>query len=452
MTESMIVPGRQPGASRPGRECAATAGPRIISAAAPCRRLGAGSLHHFFGYYNKTVWDKDGHRVLGNRVPMMTADLRPEHMAEVGYFDLAAGGAYRSVGATTAWNWQMGCQLQWLGGMPGRKLIYNVRVQDRSGVYPGFASCVYDIDTNRERLLPVPVYVVAPDSSYALCVDYSRLYITHRTIGYAEDEPPRPMPLAPAEDGIHRLDLATGRSRLLVSYKDLRDFHPRPSMDKAIHWVSHIEINPSSSRVLLLHRWTERVEDETCFLHRLITMNPDGTGLRLLECSDHPLPQLAAGFDPAAVGTFDYEKSEYQISHPLWKNDTQIVVWGPHAGEIHYHLYTDADDGPVQVLGRGILTENGHMSFSPVDQRWLLSDTYPDAQTNRRVLFLFDVERNQRYDLGSFYTDPDLGKENRCDLHPRWSRDGMQVCIDSVHEHERQMYVLDVESIVAQTA
>ena len=33
-------------------------------------------------------------------------------------------------------------------------------------------------------------------------------------------------------------------------------------------------------------------------------MNADGSDMRLLECSDHPLPQLADGFDPNAVGLF----------------------------------------------------------------------------------------------------------------------------------------------------
>lgn len=219
-------------------------------------------------------------------------------------------------------------------------------------------------------------------------------------------------------------------------------------MDKALHWVSHIEINPSSSRVLFLHRWTERVEDETCFLHRLITMDPDGSNMRLLECSDHPLPQLADDFDPTAVGTYDYEKSEYQISHPLWRDDDHIIVWGPHDGSIHYHLYTDADGGAVQVIGDGILTENGHMTYSPVNTRWLLTDTYPDPRTSERTLIMYDCDQQVCHDLGRFYADPALRKENRCDLHPRWSRDGRLVCIDSVHEHERQMYVIDVSSLV----
>ncbi len=424
----------------------------VVKSPCPIRRLGSEPGNHFFGYYNKTVWDRDGRYVLAQRVPFPDARLTPDLQAEIGFFDLQQGDRFRVVDVTTAWNWQMGSQLQWLDGAPGRQLIHNCRTNRADGFYPGLGSVIHDIDRNTRRELPLPVYSVAPDSRFALCVDYNRLYITHETIGYAWRQRPAEMPLAPDRDGIHNLDLATGQSRLIISYADLRNFHPVASMDKAIHWVSHIEISPDSRRCLFLHRWTERVEDETCFLHRLVTANADGSDMRLLEDSDHPLPQLADDFDPSAVGTYDYEKSEYQISHPMWCADGRIIVWGPHAGSIHYHRYTDAEHGPVEVIGDGILTENGHMSFSPVDLRWMISDTYPDPDTHERILFLYDTQNNVRHDVGSFYADPALKKENRCDLHPRWSRDGMAICIDSVHETERQMYQIDVSAVVRNAA
>ena len=243
------------------------------------------------------------------------------------------------------------------------------------------------------------------------------------------------------------MKMDSGDAELILSLHDLTRFQPLPSMDRAIHWVTHLEINPASTRFLFIHRWTERVEDETCFLHRLFSANPDGSDLRLLECTDHPLPQLEADFDVNAVGTFDYEKSEYQISHPAWKNDQQIIVWGPHKGAIHYHLYDELTDN-VAVIGEDSLTENGHMTYS-TDGKWILSDTYPDSVSNERLLILYDVENNRRYDIGSFYTDPNLGKPNRCDLHPRWNPDSRQVCIDSVHEHVRQMYLIDVSRLTA---
>lgn len=423
-----------------------TAAYKTVDVDAPIRRIGQDPGHHFFGYYNKNVWDRTGRYLLANRSPMMDANPTWDMHVDVGYFDLQENDFYRVIGKTRAWNWQMGCQLQWLEGGEGRQVIYNV--QNQKGNNVDFASVIHDLDSDTKKVLPLPVYAVAPDSRYALCIDYRRLYRTHETIGYAGIKPSQEMSLAPANDGIHQMDLATGERRLVISYDDLRNFHAKPSMRKAIHWVSHIEISPNAERFLFLHRWTERIEDETCFLHRLITANADGSDMRLLECSDHPLPQLAENFAPLKTGTYDYEKSEYQISHPMWRADNLIVVWGPHDGEIHYQLYADAENAHVRSIGKDLLTENGHMSFSPIDLRWLLSDTYPDKVTNKRVLFLYDTANKIRYNLGNFYADPKIKKENRCDLHPRWSRDGRHICIDSIHELERQMYIVDVSALV----
>ena len=415
-----------------------------------CVRVGRNGAHHFFGYYNKSNWDYSGRKLLAQEAPWRDKFLTPDLAVKVGYFDMEKNdGAFHEVGETRTWNWQMGSQLQWLGGSDGNKILYNIRTDIDTTIYPYFGSEIRDVHTGESKVLPMPVYVAAPNGKWALSVDYRRLYKTHQTIGYPCSQIPPAPSLCPAQDGIWNMDLETGEATLAASYQQLAAFHPRESMKKAIHWVSHIEVNPSSNRVLFLHRWTERVLDETCFLHRLITMAPDGSNMRLLECSDHPLPQLAADFDSSAVGTFDYEKSEWQISHPLWRQDGEIIVWGPHAGRIHYHLYEDIDNGKVSVIGDGVLTENGHMTFSPVNPRWLLSDTYPDSTTNERILFLYDMDTGKRHDLGSFYADPLLSKENRCDLHPRWRPDGLAVCIDSMHEGDRDMYAIDVSFLVS---
>ncbi len=418
----------------------------------PVRRVGAGHQHHFFGYYNKRPWDTSGRYLLAQQVPMFTGDLGGREVAQVGYFDLENDERFQVIGETSAWNWQMGSQLQWLEGRSAGQVIYNTRASTpvADAIYPDFRSTIVDRRTGERRELPLPVYVVAPSSEYALCVDYSRFRVTHPTIGYAATKAEPGLENAPADDGIFRMQIDSGEARLILSLRRLREFQPRKSMDRAIHWVTHLEINPASSRVLFIHRWTERVEDETCFLHRLFTMNPDGSDLRLLECTDHPLPQLDENFDASAVATFGYEKSEYQISHPAWKNDNEIIVWGPHQGEIHYHLYQDRS-AAAAIIGRHCLTENGHMTYS-LGGKWLLSDTYPDDVSNERLLILYDVANDRRYDIGSFYTAPNLGKPNRCDLHPRWRPDAREICIDSVHEHARQMYIVDVSSLTRNSA
>lgn len=417
-----------------------------IDRTCPIRRVGSGSSHHFFGYYNKSTWNKSGQYLLSNRVSMMTGDLNGEQDCVVGYFDLLNADKYYEIGQTTAWNWQMGCQLQWLESDDRTRIIYNRHTQSAPATNPDFCSVIHDVEGGVDRTLPLPVYVVAPNGQFALCVNYSRLQITHETIGYSSSGDAPPLQNAPDDDGIHAMDLETGESTLILSLRQLAEHQPLESMENAIHWVTHLEVAPNSERFLFLHRWTERVEDETCFLHRLYTFAADGSDLRLLECTDHPLPQLNDNFDPAAAGTFDYEKSPYQISHPAWKDDQSIVAWAPHNGSIHYHLY-DERTGVAEAVGAQTLTENGHMTYSR-DGRWLLTDTYPDSETNERDLILYDTANDVACIIGRFYTPPDLGKHNRCDLHPRWSNDNRYVSIDSTHEGARQQYIIDVSNIL----
>src|SRR5690606_18835291 len=122
--------------------------------------------------------DRTDRYLLANQVPMMNADLRSDMKAEVGFFDLQNNDAFTVLDTTTTWNWQMGCQSQWLDGREGRQIIYNIRTDNTDGIYPKLGSRIYNIDTKEARDFDLPIYVVAPNSQFALSVDYRRLWIT----------------------------------------------------------------------------------------------------------------------------------------------------------------------------------------------------------------------------------------------------------------------------------
>ena len=77
----------------------------------------------------------------------------------------------------------------------------------------------------------------------------------------------------------------------------------------------------------------------------------------------------------------------------------------------------------------------------------MVTDTYPD-RNRRTCLMLHEWGTGKVIESAWAASPPELEDEVRCDLHPRWSRDGKRICIDSADGGARQMYVLDVSRII----
>ena len=110
-------------------------------------------------------------------------------------------------------------------------------------------------------------------------------------------------------------------------------------------------------------------------------------------------------------------------------------------GGLGYDIYEDRT-GRAEAVGGGVLTEDGHPSLSPTG-RWVVTDTYQD-RWRYRILLIYDLRTNQRKDIGRFFVPNLYEGALRCDLHPRWNRDGTRICFDSVHQGYRRLYVADV--------
>ena len=100
----------------------------------------------------------------------------------------------------------------------------------------------------------------------------------------------------------------------------------------------------------------------------------------------------------------------------------------------------------MELVGKGVLTRDGHCNFAPGSD-WFVTDEYPDAN-NMRPLILYHLREKTHRVLERFYAPPEKKGELRCDLHPRWSRDGRYICIDTFCEGTRQMCLVDVGAII----
>jgi hypothetical protein len=307
---------------------------------------------------------------------------------------------------------QQGCMLQWLPTEPDRKIIYNDREGDQ------FISVILDIHTGERRTLPLPVYSVSRSGQFAVSLNFSRLRRWRPVTGYAGRQDPVAEKLCPSDDGIYWMDLTTGEHRLTLSLEQIAAFEHKASMEGVEHWVEHLVLNTNDTRFFFIHRWRPN-NQPNYWLTRLLSANPDGSGLKCV--TDH-----------------DY------ASHMDWKNEDEILVWARrHEIGDRFYLINDRT-ADIAVYGEDILTKDGHCSYSP-NREWLLVDM-KNGDVFIKVL-LIRVADGHRYDVGNFYSPPELRGDVRCDLHPRWNRDGSQVCIDSAHEGTRQIYVLDVAEL-----
>jgi hypothetical protein len=70
-------------------------------------------------------------------------------------------------------------------------------------------------------------------------------------------------------------------------------------------------------------------------------------------------------------------------------------------------------------------------------------------------LYLYYVATGQKVPIGAFHSAPEFKGEWRCDTHPRVSRTGRWICIDSPADSEgRQMFLVDLSPLwqVAETS
>jgi hypothetical protein len=390
--------------------------PGVSAAEVPIRAITKGPKFHWFGYYDKLQFDPSGRFVLAGEVNFQHRSPRSNDVIRVGMVDLQDNDRWIELGASRAWNWQQGCMLQWLPGSTD-EVIWNDREGDQ------FVSHILNVKTRRRRTVPGPIYSVSPDGKWAVYPDFRRLNQTRPGYGYTGVPDPFESQLAPEEAGIWRVDLTTGKQRLVIPFSEAVEIPNNHSMwePSAKHWFNHLLHSPDGTRFIFLHRWRGPKQGRG-FGTRLFTANSDGKDLYVV--------------DPYG-GT----------SHFVWRDPQHILAWAIHPshGE-RFYLYRDRSHY-VEVIGKDVMTRNGHCTYLP-GNKWILNDTYPD-QNRMQHLYLYEIATANRVSLGEFKSDPVYTGEWRCDLHPRSSPDGTKVAIDSPHDgNGRQVYLVDISSIV----
>lgn len=382
--------------------------PKIKSEGVLTRISPDDGYEYFFGYYDKSPWDAIDRFMICLRVKQTYKSVAPPEEGKIILID-THDNKIIEIATTHSWNVQQGCMAQWLGPDFQSRIIYN---DFRDGKY---CSVIYNLKSeSEEKVLPLPVYDVSRDGTFALSLDFSRLHRMRPGYGYANVPEKTRNVKCPDETCIWKQNLVTGEVTKLFKYTDFFNFEHRDEMDEAEHKVNHLMINPSGTRFMVLHRWYLGSKKYT----RLVTANTDGTQMFNLSDDDF-------------------------VSHCFWKSNNEIISFMNRNG-IGRHYYLMKDKEHTYTLLWPDIDFDGHPSYSP-NGKQIVIDSYPDKRRLQSVYICTEKEAKRIARVHApFRYDNDV----RCDLHPRWSRKGDKVCIDSTFEGKRGLYVMNVlESI-----
>ena len=388
---------------KPDLDSLPLADPSIVKMRAVTR----GPKFHWFGYYDKDQIDATGRYLLAMEVDFERRSPKADDVIKIGMVDLQDGDRWIELTETRAWSWQQGCMLQW---RPGSKteILFNDREGDR------FVCRVFDVKTRKMRTLPMPIGHVSPDGKLAVCSDYRRIQYIRAGYGYAGLPDPNLNVLAPDDVGAWLMDMDTGETKLVVTIAQLVKIPYAKSTPKDKHYLSHFEWTPDGKRFSMFNRWVGGVRGQPT---RVFTAAADGSDLRLL--------------------------SRWSASHWDWRDPEHMLFW-----DGAYRIYKDDGSGnPKQTLWHAT---NGHQSYIPrTNNQWLVTDTYPRGPKRKQTLYLFHLPTSRAVVLGRFHLPKMYAGEWRCDLHPRTSRDGKHIIIDSPHDgNGRQQYLFDISKVV----
>jgi len=408
--------------------------------------------HFFVGYYDKSALDASSTRMLGMRVARIDRLPNANDEAVIGFFHLPSR-QYVEVGVTNAFNWQQGAMLQWLGPSFSNDIIFNRRTER------GFQAVIVDSSTGVERLLDSPIYAVSPQGDRALTVDFERHYWCRRGYSYDGIAKQEKNGRVVRGDGIWLVNINRNVSEKIVAIEDLLTISPLPSMIGATHYVEHITFSPDGQSFAFYHRW--RLEEGGIYARMYVCALSQDAGPRLVHDTGRlshycwiDNKTILAGGAPKPSAASRLRKTKWLSRAvrpviPLYRylvkgnaTDGQSVLSKIVTGDSYFLL--DTSTCTTTTRFKGEIDRDGHPSAVPGKPGWIITDTYPDRNCVARLV-LGNLDTQEMFVLNELRSIPAFDNSPcRCDLHPKVSRDGRFVCVDTMNDGVRSVYLFSL--------
>ena len=398
-----------------------------MTAFLPCRIVsppGEAVIHRFF---DTSPFSPSG-RYLGlTRFPTDSRLPRTGESADILLVDLDSGET-REIDQTLAWDTQLGAHVQW--GRSDEELVYNLSDPSGSRIY----SRVSNPFTGARRDLDGPVYMLNATGTHALAPNLFTLNTVQPGYGVFWAGPQHWVK-APSddEDGVWVTEIASGRSRLLLSTGAILHAFPELKAYGEAHdgrYVCfHVKWNPQSTRIFTVFRFS--TPDQSFIRNAIVTADADGSNLQLAL---HPETWSKGGH------------------HPNWTSDGDHILMNLKRDKDRLEFVRFAFDGSgLKALSKNC-PGSGHPTLHP-DGSHILTDTYlyesehPDTVPLRWI----DLNSDSETVLAHIPANPPFPgprQELRIDPHPAWDSTFTKIAFNTFHEGARAVATADLSAII----
>lgn len=365
-----------------------------------------GPSHHFFGYIGhvQTIpWNASGRYIVALRVDFQDRLPTAEDPADIVLLDTKNNYEARVVDQTRGWNPQQGTMFYWNPLAPETQFFFN----DRDPVTGKVFTALFDIDRG-ERVReyrfpdrPIGNGGVAPSGGFFLGLNYARLARLRPVTGYANAWDWTEGVAAPEDDGLWKVDIATGEAELLVSYRRLQEAlaDKLADIDQYALFLNHTLSNRDGDRVYFYTRANFRSTLPKVDVP--FTVNVDGSNLM---------------------------RQKYVGGHPEWEKG-HVMIGAKDDEQVFYDTQTRE---VVSTLGpKGTFTKpGGDIALSLNMDKFVNGYTDKRSGVNRyEVFFRRDnrVLRTQSFSIGEWTSGP-----LRLDPGPCWNRTGQQILVPAL--------------------
>jgi hypothetical protein len=393
-----------------------------------------GCIHRFF---DTSPISPSGRYLAVCQLPFEDRQPEPGEAGNIVVIDLQTGQD-RVVAETCGWEPQMGANINW--GATDQQLFFN---DVDTSTWRPFAWKLNPLTGERQRMGGT-VYHTSPDGKWLISANMATMRRTQPGYGVrVPDETVRRNIGAAVDDGFTLTDTTTGKSRLLVSIRDLLAQADPPvlidDLDRYEIYGFHSKFNPQSTWLMLSLRWFPVQEKSTFNMFRL-----DFEAVRYAWVT---MP-LNGNPKHCAVGPEQWEKGGH---HGTWFPDGEHISMNLNINRDGlYFVQVDRDGSGLRKMLEDV-PGSGHPTVYP-GERHLITDTYTNEKTaygdGTIPLRWVDLSTGKEEVLVRVNTaQPCEDSVLRVDPHPAWDRTWRYVILNAFLDGTRQVLIADLEGM-----